>query len=563
MLKPDQITNWWPMFRLPPEPRFDSFIQALGYDSGQALADNIGDDLEGTYGGSFALVDFSSSAWVFTEDRLCAFCAEVRRSNARFGCMLSDLSAALSAYIHHGPIVYLCHAGLIDFVMPIRFLDADAGDRHPVCGVFVGGQYLPTRPDYWHFKQITKAYRLSQARLVGYAHRAATPAGPEAQGGEGPGGLSADPGGAWPVASVQTLRKSLKDFGKVLRDRALRNGRREIGFSEEDVDRLVEMLHRESGAYGALSVYPSLRERLNSIVLGSGVNSYEAMFGGFHTNGPPADTRLRATAFRFSDGIPQRQVECFDLPADAAYHESWHREVRDCLQMTPFTDHAASRKLWESIRSNQRDHGKELAVLRDDACGDVLPHASLASRAMTIPQGGAGTRIYGCMALESNPRPITFEADSIVRPGSQDADSAFEMPLANASEIGQLLQRLPHASAEKAEEHERVLAQTLTQCAELLNRFGHCNDPGSELRTILIQSAQALGKSEHRDSPEHRNLGGFLMKYVVQVDQLETLQAKHLYGLTKVLPMLATKGLPYTRGEIAQIERATCTPAYP
>lgn len=109
--------------------------------------------------------------WVGTHSRHTEFCRLIRSTpEGEESCRTCDEKRSKGAARKGGPIVYRCHAGLVDFAAPIMAQGRSVG-------TLLGGQVLPSRvpeKDIVRFRKVARKIGVDEEKLVAASYRVPT-----------------------------------------------------------------------------------------------------------------------------------------------------------------------------------------------------------------------------------------------------------------------------------------------------------------------------------------------------------------------------------------------------
>lgn len=225
----------------------------------------IGTKLCSAYKGPWAIVDLKAGAWVYTAT-ISACCKAIRAVRGTRACVVSDVQAAASAYTEQGCVVYLCHAGIIDFALPIRYWPEGNRASSEICGAFIGGQYRPGSTDFGWLMNRAKAFEIDP-----FGHSNAflqlPPLLPVDQtlADQAVSSEAKTQAPAWNDPTPQAIKGSIERFGSQLNEifaqtEAGKQGR--VGFDPADLSELYRILQKEAEGFGILARFPRIRHPL-------------------------------------------------------------------------------------------------------------------------------------------------------------------------------------------------------------------------------------------------------------------------------------------------------------
>ena len=152
---------------LPPD-RPPSLFRLVNQEIREKLVDSIQNKLARSKAGrACGFIDLWSVPYpthTSTYSHLSDFCKCIRWSDlgARL-CLQCDLANAVMSYHRKSPTVYTCHAGLIDYQLPLIHRDGR------VVGTFVGGQLASSHLDFLHIARLGEALRIARPEWPGAA----------------------------------------------------------------------------------------------------------------------------------------------------------------------------------------------------------------------------------------------------------------------------------------------------------------------------------------------------------------------------------------------------------
>jgi len=390
-----------------------SLLKILGLNlSGPTVKDchnQFGQTISSYFKGPWALVDLTQNVWAHTRG-LSRCCASIRTSSGELGCVVSDIQGAVGAYMEGKASAYLCHAGLIDIVLPVWAVPGDGGPDK-VCAAFIVGQYRPTTVDLAFVRKRADQYGLDATKLTRDVFDL-PPVLPK--GGKSLKPLRKTGAPSWHHASVDEIIGALEQVSNCLEDLAAKKHggasgdtpqtKMRVRLSKRNLANLKRILHQEAEGTGPITntvrSRGALVEQVDQIIDAhrSQISTYNILVLS-RDNKDPEDPQVSASIVHRTLSQVSGPSRLMWVVPTAGDRPAARKRGR--WPYSPLSGADANLKYWNHVRG--QDNQSCNISPRDKVASDLgMEDISLYFRAFPLaPRGGNSD--YGLYAHKANP----------------------------------------------------------------------------------------------------------------------------------------------------------------